>query len=695
MNVTFRGQLKLIFLALWVGSSRLCAQTSAPTNHLVIQEALVIESLGRAGRNTLFTDALEASLAAGTWTPPQAGSSFTLPDGRVQTWTHAVANSNGWFSGPEMRGGYVYFTVDATDSRVMLLNASGHGMAYVNGEPRTGDLYQYGYVQTPVLLHPGKNEFLLAPGRGRMRATVLPPRAAVGFNPGDLTLPDLLVGEAVRTWGAVVLVNATTNWTHDLELTSIWAGRTTRTPVPTLPPLGVRKVAFQIQGSTAKADAKAVVELSLATTTKGRRILDRTPVELRVRLPEQAHKRTFFSSIDGSLQYYAINPGRDLPPGVPPALFLSFHGASVEGIGQAEAYAPKRWGHLVSPTNRRPYGFDWEEWGRLDALEVLDLATARLSVDPARVYLTGHSMGGHGTLNFGATFPDRFAAIGPSAGWISFFSYAGTDSFTNATPVEQMLRRAAASSDTLALATNYLHQGVYLLHGDADDNVPVREARRMREVLGSFHHDFAWHEQPGAGHWWENSDEPGAECVDWPPLFDFFARRRIPADAEVRRIQFVTVNPGVSSRSHWLGIEAQEHSLQPSEIEAQWDPGQQRVIATTRNVQQWVLETGFMNLTTGTGLKVEVDGQKLEGLKPAEFVPKGEFPAIPGESKPYHQPVRLAKISGRWEVSSARPITHKNPLRHGPFKDAFRHRMLFVYGTVSAVLIECGDPVSC
>ena len=32
-------------------------------------------------------------------------------------------------------------------------------------------------------------------------------------------------------------------------------------------------------------------------------------------------------------------------------------------------------------------------------------------------------MGGHGTWHIGATFPDLFAAIGPSAGWLSYWSY--------------------------------------------------------------------------------------------------------------------------------------------------------------------------------------------------------------------------------------------------------------------------------
>src|SRR5205823_5150441 len=91
-------------------------------------------------------------------------------------------------------------------------------------------------------------------------------------------------------------------------------------------------------------------------------------LNLPVRKPDQSYKRTFVSDIDGSVQYYAVQPARpDKKDTAPPALFLTLHGASVEGIGQANAYGGKTWGHIVAPTNRRPYGFDWEDWGRLDA----------------------------------------------------------------------------------------------------------------------------------------------------------------------------------------------------------------------------------------------------------------------------------------------------------------------------------------
>src|SRR5262249_31237873 len=154
--------------------------------------------------------------------------------------------------------------------------------------------------------------------------------------------------------------------------------------------------------------------------------------------------------------YYAVNPARPVRPGgPPPALFLTLHGASVEALAQAESYHPKGWGHVVAPTNRRPFGFDWEDWGRLDALEGLALARRELKTDPQRTYLTGHSMGGHGVWHLGATFPDRFAAIGPSAGWVSFWSYAGARRPEKPTAVQELLLRAAAPSDTLALVRNY------------------------------------------------------------------------------------------------------------------------------------------------------------------------------------------------------------------------------------------------
>lgn len=136
----------------------------------------------------------------------------------------------------------------------------------------------------------------------------------------------------------------------------------------------------------------------------------------------------------------------------------------------------------MAPTNRRPYGYDWEDWGRLDALEVLNLFKSKWAIDPARIYLTGHSMGGHGTWHLGATFPDQFGAIGPSAGWISFFICLARYQ-SSAIAAGKMLLRAASASRTTALAENYKQLGIYIIHGDSDRNVPVEQSRRMVKLL--------------------------------------------------------------------------------------------------------------------------------------------------------------------------------------------------------------------
>jgi dienelactone hydrolase len=475
-------------------------------------------------------------------------------------------------------------------------------------------------------------------------------------------LPDLIAGEKADTWGAVVVLNATAETRNGLVIRAAIADQhATETPVPSLAPLSARKVGFRLRG---KAPASGdTVPLALTLVAGKHQLLHSATASLRIRRPDQTQKRTFVSGIDGSVQYWALNPAQPLNhTSPPPALFLSVHGAGVEAIGQADAYSPKTWGHLVAPTNRRPYGFDWESWGRLDALEVLDQAKAQLHPDPHRIYLTGHSMGGHGVWQLGALFPDQFAAIGPSAGWISFFSYADARRFTNATPVEALLQRATATCDTLNLETNYLQQGVYILHGADDDNVPVTQARTMAEHLGRFHRDFQYHEQPGVGHWWDASDEPGADCVDWAPMFDFFAHHVIPTDQSLRQINFTTVNPGVSASCHWLEIEQQIQPLKKSMVNVRWDPGKRRFVGTTENVAR--LAFSVNHVKPGQPLKVELDGQILDNI-PWPNVPK----------------LWLQHEGGQWRLGARLSPALKGPNRYGPFKDAFRHHVLFVYGT--------------
>ena len=271
-------------------------------------------------------------------------------------------------------------------------------------------------------------------------------------------------------------------------------------------------------------------------------------------------------------------------------------------------------------------------------------------------------MGGHGTWQIGVHFPDKFAAIAPSAGWISFWSYAGGGKYDLANPTEAMLRRASNASDTLALKENYRQQAIYIVHGDADDNVPVTEARTMRKELAD-HPALAWHEQPGAGHWWSIGDEPGARCVDWPGIFDTFARRRIPAASEVREISFATANPGVSARDQWVTIQQQEHSWQVSRVKLTAEHFRREFKGTTDNVARLSLRTD--PLASGGDVMVSLD----------------DTPSFKVRSAPE---IHLVKAGGKWALAGPVSATEKNPERSGGLKDIFRNRVRFVYGTTGS-----------
>jgi dienelactone hydrolase len=340
---------------------------------------------------------------------------------------------------------------------------------------------------------------------------------------------------------------------------------------------------------------------------------------------------------------------------------LSLHGASVQATNQADAYRSKPDLDIVAPTNRRPFGFDWEDWGRADGLEVLEHATKALKPDPARIYLTGHSMGGHGTWQFGALFPDKFAAIAPSAGWISFWSYAGAQESTNPTPLEKLFRRSMGTSDTLKHSRNYLMHGVYVLHGDADDNVPVTQARTMREHLAQFHADFAYYERPGAGHWWGN------ECVDWDPIFEFFSHHRLKSDADTDHIEFTTANPAVSATCRWVTIQQQVLMGAPSTVVADIDRKNRTVtLSKAENIMRLRLELAHLGGPASASVYLKHEHGELE------ITPRL------GETT-----VDLLQdtVGQGWTVSGPLPLYEKGPHRGSGFKQVIGNQVVLVYGT--------------
>jgi len=665
----------------------------AAAKEVALNKGLAVGLIGQYGRFAVPSDLLAWQMAIGTIAEPREGLAIGKnAKGEDQAWTSVEAGKEGWIENHALAGGYLDVVVDSAKARTMMLDAAGFYVAWINGEPRGGEKYGADYLRAPVRLVKGRNELLFRGERGRFKGRLYDPPADIFFTDKDMTLPDLVVGEKGPVWAGLRLVNATGERLERIGVVCKTGGRESRADLDvTIAPLLTQKLAVPLAVDPPSFEGPVMVDVRVRARA-GRRTIESPTLMLELKaVPATAHhSRTFISEIDRSVQYFGVVPlvktessGSSPTGNAKPALVLTLHGAGVEAIGQARAYSPKDWAWIVAATNRRPYGFDWEDWGRLDALEVLAEASKLFRTDPARTYLTGHSMGGHGTWQVGATVPGPWAAIAPSAGWYSFTSYGGGSSYKDPSPVEKMLLRANNPSETTNLTRNFLHYGVYVLHGDQDDNVPVEQARHMRELLGEFHPDFAYYERPGAGHWWGN------ECVDWPPLFQFLKERAKPADTEVKRVEFVTANPGISSRSRWVEILAQQRPLEYSKVTIDRDDAGKAFKGTTENVERLAIDvqpaiagvagggtTGQAREAAsgkagnaaggkaGDVLTIEIDGSKVEA-----------------PMSPNLKQVCLERGEKGWSLSAAPDPGHKGPHRSGGFKDAFRNRFVFVYGT--------------
>jgi len=654
------GLLVLLFASLLGGTAPLpvAAQSEPNPDTLLVREGLAVRGVAEYDRSAVYVDTLLHRWATERLEAPSPGDPVGLSGGA--RWTRLTANESGYFEGPSLRGGYLYVSVEADSAQRALLQASGHSQALVNGAPHMGDVYDYGWLRQPIRLQEGTNHLYFRSEGGRVRVRLLRSPAPLSIASEDLTLPDLRAGVPEPTWGGVRVTNATATPDTTIALqVQVGNGAPRTTPLPRLPARMTRKVNVRIPPT--RPDTTGSVPLTMTLVRRGASgpALDTLRTTIDVIPSSETHKRTFRSDVDGSVQYYSVvPPAGTTQAGQPPAMVLSLHGASVEATSQAGTYRPKPNTYVVAPTNRRPYGFDWEDWGRQNALKTLRVAEERYGTDPARTYLTGHSMGGHGTWHVGVTHPHRFAAIAPFASYPNLRAYDRPgEQTTGSTVVEKQIERASNPSDTYALARNLRPFGVYVVHGANDEVVPTAHGRAMTQTLAGFHTDFSYYEVPGAGHWW------GRESLDFPPVFDYFGWHSIAPSSRQDTLRFMTANPGISARSHWAGIEAQHHPLAYSSITLAQDTAAGTITGTTDNVRRLSLELGPLNMPDTVRIGLDGDTVRVAG-------------AAASADRFF-----LTNAGGEWAPTGAPPPDQKGPHRYGPFKSAFRHDALFVYGT--------------
>ncbi len=549
----------------------------------------------------------------GDFEMPEAGVPASPPGIR---WVQMESDEDGTVSGFGPSNGYLVGEVPLEPGERIVVRADRAAQLWSPVSVQPGDYYGAGTSLMP-LPHEGDTAVIAVrplPRRGPPRVQVFKTTDEVVFNRSDLTWPHLLVGHQEPMPLGVPLVNTLRKTLRTLTARVIENEyfEASEMHYPGVPGGATTQIAFQLVPKAAWLAPDMEVPVRIRVDSPSLNNSYERVITLQTKAPNQTYRRTFLSPIDGSVQYYGVRPPTEVDPESEYSLVLSLHGAGVEAINQANSYSAKHWAYIIAPTNRRPFGFDWEEWGRFNALAALEHAMESFSIDPARVYLTGHSMGGHGTWHVGTSTPGRFAVLGPSAGWESFYSYGGSPRPNGP------FARSRAHSDTLNYLSNIAQRGVYIIHGDADDNVPVTEGRNMFMAASMHTQDIVMHEQPGAGHWWDGDASPGADCVDWPALFRFMKSRRLdPLEAD---FSFRSEGPSYSPEHSFIRVEAATSPMTDFVVTSRRNGASLTIettnVRTLRIDTEALAEIGIMD--------VSVDDEVIELEAPFTFVGQRE-----------------------------------------------------------------------
>ncbi len=190
-------------------------------------------------------------------------------------------------------------------------------------------------------------------------------------------------------------------------------------------------------------------------------------------------KKAYRSKVDGTLQPYrvfvpsAYDGGRAFP------LVVALHGMGGDensyfsdfyGQGAFKREAEKH-GYIVVCPKGRGRASMYRGPAEQDVMDVLAEAKRAYKIDPDRIYLTGHSMGGYGTWSVAMSYPDLFAALAPISG--------GGDT--------QGMKKIA-------------HIPQLVVHGDNDKTVPVARSREMVAAAKALGAEVKYLEIPGGSH---------------------------------------------------------------------------------------------------------------------------------------------------------------------------------------------------
>ena len=210
---------------------------------------------------------------------------------------------------------------------------------------------------------------------------------------------------------------------------------------------------------------------------------------------------------DGFTLPYRLFVPDGYDPGVAYPLVLALHGAGERGTDNERQLTANRlattWADPVNQAEHPafvvapqvPPNLRWSAEQPVDhsdltavqrtVLALLDSLEAEFNVDPDRLYITGLSMGGHGTWDFASRLPRRFAAAVPMSG--------------RADPTQ---------------AEHILHLPIWAFHGETDTVVEPAGSRRIVQAMEDLGRDVLYTDCRRSPPLATNFDCPGSISPD-------------------------------------------------------------------------------------------------------------------------------------------------------------------------------------
>jgi pimeloyl-ACP methyl ester carboxylesterase len=374
--------------------------------------------------------------------------------------------------------------------------------------------------------------------------------------------------------------------------------------------------------------------------------------------------RGFVSQIDGSFQPYGLTLPASYDGKRPMRLDVWLHGTQQQNnevrflqqqAGQHENSQIAADDYImVEPFARMNHSYKF--YAETDVYEAIAAVRKHYNIDPERIVIRGHSMGGHqGSGRLALQNPTFFAAFEASAGYSETKEYAAArPAVKELTPYQEAALHYVDAEDYALNAFNL----PFVSYGGEKDG-QLRASIRFREALEregfklTKESPYKWTSTelrglfligPDTGHAWHKESKAESEA---------FLRKAIEETAgkSPNHVRFVTYTTRYNN-AHWVTVELLDESYVRADVDAKRTDDSRQYTVTTKNVARVRFDVPAASFT--------IDGQTIKtGANPV-----------------------FAKTNGKWALATGQPSgLHKVHRLQGPIEDAFTDGFLAVRGT--------------